>query len=267
MTNLQEMQRNTVRLCHDKLKKFCEPLVICFDVNHFYHTRLSHSGRLVNLGLAVNWEEFFISSAFALQWPTLRNPQLFKSDIVLLKIFDDETTTSQLQVARNQFNINYSFELIYKTNEGQETFGFGLKSPNPIHQIAFIKEIPLLRLFIKRYKEEFKSHINTFRDYEVDFGSLIGPAFNQTLIDNENEKRNQFLQKMGIGTLAHLSHREKDVIKYLTKGYTASQISKELFISTRTVEHHLEHLKDKLDCFSKSELIQKALELELIGCF
>lgn len=259
------MQRNTLRLGHDKLKRFCEPLVSCFGVKHFYHGRLDNSGRFVNLGLDVDWEEFLISSKLVVLWPTHRQPQHFKSDIVLLKTFNDEKTMSMLQIGRNQFKISPVLELIYKTNGGHDIFGFGLKSPDPIQHIAFIKEIPLLRLFIKRYQEEFKSLIKTFRNYEIDLSSLVGPAFYQTITIDEDEKRNQFLKKMGIGTLVLLSNREKDVAKWLTKGYTASQIGKELFISIRTVEHHIEHLKDKLDCFSKSELIQKVLELELIG--
>ncbi|MFI5343649.1 MAG: response regulator transcription factor [Chlamydiales bacterium] len=267
MVTLQEMQRNTIRLCHDKLKNFCEPINCCFGVNHFYHGRLNHSGQYVNIGLATYWEEAFYSSSFAFKWPTFNDPENLKTGMVLLKIFDDEPTKALLVMAKSQFNINHVFELIYQTNEGIDIFGFGLKSSNPIHQIALIKEIPLLRLFIKRYQEEFKSHINASRDYEVDISGLIGATFYKTSKTDENDRRNRFLKIMGISTLAQLSNREREVAKCLTKGYTAPQISKELFISTRTVEHHLQRIKDKLGCSSKSDLIQKVLELEMLGYF
>lgn len=54
----------------------------------------------------------------------------------------------------------------------------------------------------------------------------------------------------------YLSKRETEVAQYLIHGKTAKDISKILFLSQRTVEKHLEHIKIKMKVKTKSELIE-----------
>jgi DNA-binding CsgD family transcriptional regulator len=56
-----------------------------------------------------------------------------------------------------------------------------------------------------------------------------------------------------------ISLREGDCLFFLLRGKTAKEIGRLLNISHRTVEAHVEHLKVKLGCKNKSELIAKAL--------
>lgn len=55
------------------------------------------------------------------------------------------------------------------------------------------------------------------------------------------------------------------VVKQLIKGFFASKIADQLYLSPRTVEHHLERIKDKYDCMTKAELIQKVQKLDSYG--
>lgn len=54
-----------------------------------------------------------------------------------------------------------------------------------------------------------------------------------------------------------LTLREKECAYCLIKGATAKEIAKLLNISVRTVDSHIEHMKSKLLCCSKSQLVQK----------
>lgn len=56
-----------------------------------------------------------------------------------------------------------------------------------------------------------------------------------------------------------LSNRQQECLFYLLRGFTCKIIAKQLYISTRTAEFHLEQLKFKFKCLSKSELIEKAI--------
>lgn len=60
-----------------------------------------------------------------------------------------------------------------------------------------------------------------------------------------------------------LSKREQECAMYLIQGMTCREIAATLFISRRTVETHMEHLKEKLSCQKKSQLIFKLLQSEL----
>ncbi len=57
-----------------------------------------------------------------------------------------------------------------------------------------------------------------------------------------------------------LSKRELEVLQHLMRGKTARQIGELLCISKRTVEHHVENIKQKACCHNKFELIKKLYE-------
>lgn len=65
----------------------------------------------------------------------------------------------------------------------------------------------------------------------------------------------------------YLTQRELDVLKFLLYGRTAKEIGLQLRISYRTVETHINLIKEKLGCRSKSEIISKALNLKLACLF
>ncbi len=62
----------------------------------------------------------------------------------------------------------------------------------------------------------------------------------------------------------NLTIRQVDCLYYLVKGMTIKQIARELNLSPRTIEHYLDAVKIKLNCISRSELIEKALQMNAI---
>ncbi|MFN7098029.1 MAG: LuxR C-terminal-related transcriptional regulator, partial [Gammaproteobacteria bacterium] len=55
--------------------------------------------------------------------------------------------------------------------------------------------------------------------------------------------------------------REKECLFYLLQGMSSKLISKKLQISSKTVEFHLAHIKDKLNCKNKTDIFSAAREL------
>lgn len=58
----------------------------------------------------------------------------------------------------------------------------------------------------------------------------------------------------------NLSMRQKECLYYLTKGMPLKQIARILNLSPRTIEHHLESIKTKLGCFTRTQLIERIHE-------
>jgi DNA-binding NarL/FixJ family response regulator len=56
-----------------------------------------------------------------------------------------------------------------------------------------------------------------------------------------------------------LTPRENEVLALLIKGMGTKDIAKMLTLSKRTIEHHIENIKDKMHVSSKYELIAKAI--------
>jgi len=61
-----------------------------------------------------------------------------------------------------------------------------------------------------------------------------------------------------------LTRRELDVLRLLATGRTDREIGRELFLSHRTVEHHVRSIRMKLDCRSRTEAARRAVELGLL---
>jgi two-component system, NarL family, response regulator NreC len=61
-----------------------------------------------------------------------------------------------------------------------------------------------------------------------------------------------------------LSEREVEVLRMIALGYTNVQISRELFLSVRTVETHRAHIQQKLGLSDRAELVRYALDHGLV---
>lgn len=61
-----------------------------------------------------------------------------------------------------------------------------------------------------------------------------------------------------------LTAREKDVLRYVAKGFTYSEIAGILFISVHTVTSHVKHIYKKLSVGSRGEAVYEAMQLGLL---
>lgn len=57
----------------------------------------------------------------------------------------------------------------------------------------------------------------------------------------------------------NISKRQLECLYYLMRGKSSSEIGATLGLSKRTVETHMENIKLKLNCYTKSEIIDKAI--------
>ena len=62
-----------------------------------------------------------------------------------------------------------------------------------------------------------------------------------------------------------LTRRELDVLRLVATGRTDREIAQELFLSHRTVEHHVRSIRMKLDCRSRTDAARRAMELGLLA--
>ncbi len=77
------------------------------------------------------------------------------------------------------------------------------------------------------------------------------------LDENEFLRRNYF-------NFSKLGKREREILKLLVTGHTATNIAEKLFIAITTVETHRRNIKDKLEARSAYELSQYARAFDLI---
>jgi two-component system response regulator NreC len=61
-----------------------------------------------------------------------------------------------------------------------------------------------------------------------------------------------------------LTPRELEVLRLIALGHTNAEVSKQLYLSIRTVESHRAHIQQKLAMTTRSELVRYAIERGLI---
>lgn len=61
-----------------------------------------------------------------------------------------------------------------------------------------------------------------------------------------------------------LSRREVEVLRLVAAGHTNREIARDLYLSTRTVDMHVRHILDKLDCRPRAEATHRAGEIGLL---
>ena len=62
-----------------------------------------------------------------------------------------------------------------------------------------------------------------------------------------------------VGNIGNLTKREFECLFFMLRGKSAKETAKILSIAPRTIEKHIEHIKLKLNCHRRSDIIEKAL--------
>ncbi len=270
MTFFDEMLKRTSFLYLDKIKKYSAPLSTYFSINHFSYVKITNSGHISVLSNRLDWTEYYFGEKFYIVQPHFRrHPSTYQSGISLPGQIPDREYRSAMEIAQNNFLIHPGLVITQKRNDGVELFGFDLQYSNPSLNELLINELPLLRKFTEKFREDNIFLFNLLDEYQVDLRDIMGKDF---CFDKEQAlktlpNRNLCLKEMGFGLdrIATLSTREIEVLQFLLQGASASIIAEELNLSKRTIEHYVERLKNKLVCYSKMELIAKAREIEQLG--
>ena len=73
------------------------------------------------------------------------------------------------------------------------------------------------------------------------------------------------IRKTTKSNAAHLTQRELDILEQLKEGLQNKEIGQRLFISPKTVEHHISSILFKLDVNSRAKAVQQAFRLALLN--
>lgn len=253
---------------YNQMLRFAAPLKDCFGINHFWYFKITFSGNYSYLGTHNPWNEYCFENAMVSYFPCLRHPNNLQMGINLMKAQTDPEYKAVLDKAWENFKINFNINLMNRIPEGIEAFGFATCYNDPQADQRLINDLPLLIHFTKAFKKENKKLFHILDDNQVNLPNQFGPVYyerQKTLVIPHDPE--QFLKKMGFGPICSLTPREKDVLKFIARGYPSKYIAEQLHLSYRTVENYITTIKGKLSCDSKIDLITKASEIASTGYF
>lgn len=272
MSQFDVMIRHT-RKYNDRIKKFCAPLFKNFGFNSFFYHYISNEGHGTSFGSDIQSFEYYYHNDLYTVNPYARHPDYFETSVHLIPHLKNEAYKETIDREAQEFDIDYRVIILQKNAAGCEGFSFATsKSALHTSDAYIINQLPILQCFIERFKESASDVLAHISEDQLYLKNFIGEQFHSSphLLTHapEIEKKMEFLKQMGIlqpGDDIDLSARESECIKLLLKGYKANDMAEILNLSKRTVEHYLENVKLKANCFSKQDLFDKFRHIEALG--
>ncbi len=267
MTDFKELTKAVTIRHNDKIKKACYTIFKELNLNNFWHYKISNKGEYYYLGSNAEISEFFAEMKYYIDYPYYRHPRFFRSGISYMNSVNySPKIKNEIKI---KSNCHHPILLIDQVHDGIEGFGFSSNSDNE-HQLSLlINELPLLRLFCKYFRNENPALFALLEANKIDLLKLLGNVYSEEgpPVLPVTKYRNSLIHNPGLHNSKSLTNRESEVLKLYFIGNSPKQISSKLYRSKRTIEHHIERIKEKLDCPAKYDLMIKARELEKIGYF
>lgn len=250
--NLNDLiKRYTVK--HDrKIKNLCAPLYDYLGISTFAYYTIKEDG---NFAIFSNYPEqldFFYAEKMFVNCPYLTHPSLMRSGYALIPLTPNP---SYLEISKARHGIHYLFLMLYKVGNNIEGFFFTREHINQRQGNFFLNKLDLLQKFGPYFKKE----MGLFIDKALSDGFNLHDAKQDAFLSRDpslplssyNPAVKSYLKKV-----TALSSQEQKCLELYQNGYTALETGIELEISTRTVEHYFESVKNKLQCHKKKDLLK-----------
>jgi DNA-binding CsgD family transcriptional regulator len=257
----------------DAIKQCARPLRH-LGVTCFYYFSIKKNGEHSLLTDCPHVDEYYYENKIYLKDPYLRHPDNYNDGFFSFKDNKKKEFDNSLAYLENTFQISPLIGICKKNDAGAEFFGFW-GEPNKSPDIAYIYlyYTHLLQKFINYFKKECASVFQKDSLPCLSIEKLIGLEAFQTLStpiqDINSLSIRNYLAEIGMGNeimqTDSLSPRERECMRLLVYGKSSKEIAAVLDLSSRTVEHYLDNIKNKLGCHYKNELCNKSEKLIKLG--
>lgn len=237
------------------VKSICSLLQV-LNLNFFQYMRIYQDGYATVLTTDIAWLKFCTTMEYSLNeiFVGLDSGIYLWTDILELEIVND---------AKDYFQIHNVIQFLDEYKTYREIFIFGGGNENNKIISFYLNNLDLLQKFIFFFKGESK-----YLFEKADRNRILFPCFvkNTSFIKTNHMRKNvsrlngkymeQFQMRLHNHLTASLTEQQVTCLYHVIHGKTAKEIAKILRLSYRTVEEHLDNLKNKLHCKTKHELIE-----------
>lgn len=253
---------NIMFSCAEDIRQLCQPLFEYFDIGNFMYLKVFPDMSRIHLDTDPYWAEFFYRNlkkysqdffVSAYHWETGYSPLLPLGGNCLPDALAHGVGEG---VVLTKYEEDYT-EIVFITHNWQK---YGDTKLN-----LLLCNIDLLHLFLEYFREAAQDLIA-----QANKGPIICPFMQDRkeirVFQTMDIEREAFLRDMNKRhNKEKLTPRELDCIYYTSLDMTAKQIARELNISHKTVERHLENAKCKLGCRTKAALMKHVGNSFLLG--
>jgi DNA-binding CsgD family transcriptional regulator len=248
---------------HAEVDAILQPLKQHFGVTSLVYQRNYLDGSEIRLTNQPQWVQHFFEKGYYLGSGFEKHPTQYQTGFA---VWSHLSHHQPILNAARLFNIDHGITLIQKKEDGCEFYFIGTTPDRPYVTNLLLNNIDTLQRFTLYFKEQaehllkksYAERIYIPRKYELVNTQELG------ILYQNNYRPLEFkIKKFHLDDHITLTAREMKCAKLIIQGKTARSISEELFISQRTVETHILHLKEKLKCQTKTELIAKLINFNI----
>lgn len=181
-------------------------------------------------------------------------------------IWPEDSTLEVYKYGRDHHDSDHGITIIKQHPDSTRYFFFSTSRNFPQIRATYAKHLDALKRFAAFFEQEAAAQIEyAHMLIEKPRKKKITPPPNHTLknfyaktVINTNSLILQGVQN----TFVKLSSQEWRCLSLLTEHLTTPEIAEKLTVSTRTIETHLNNLKNKLGCHRKTELLEIGLRFK-----
>jgi len=248
----------------------CQHFFAKTKTTYFNYIRRYKDGSKISLSNCSCWHKYFYENKlFENVLEIERQTIIEQPPIGAIKIVSWNNTPDAQEVQEQSvyFNIGNGISLAIVHGSYIEYCYFGTENKNIDVSNWYINNVSTLIEFIHYFKDKTANIIAeaSLPKNRIDYCNNMKllnekkDLFISSQHDSDHVKPKRYFVDIGNKEIP-ITAREMDCIKYIFRGYPSSQVGRLLGISERTVEKHIENVKERLGCHSKSDLIDVLLE-------
>jgi DNA-binding CsgD family transcriptional regulator len=241
-------------LLHKDIAEICRPFFQQSNFCFLNIIRLYDNGRVLYLCDNPAWLQHYLSNGFPSIGAFEQNPIFKQEEYVLWSALGDQDPI--LIYTREMFNLHHGITLISPFLGGCDYFNFGTFKKERAIMGDMCTQVEELQHFSKNLLDKIKRVMTTHEKYALDLTTFKQQP---TIIQPENKR----LYLGALYDYTHLTSKELECLNKLISGQTIPEIAANLKVSVRTVEKHIENIKQKLHCKTQCELGYLAAKLNI----
>lgn len=275
MSEIQEMLKVYKTSLSNKMNLLTAPLKTFLGIDECIYTNISNKGYFFAISNQPEASEYYFSQHFYKSTLLIRHPENYSNGAILPMAIHNEAREPSM-VDRFGFSSDSLLAFFIKDQKGAHKFLFNRKNEGTSIINFYIQNLLIFEEFCNYYIEELNLYQTTVDAHTIDISQLIGTDFfkinfpqNLGLFAQKDNKID-FLKEIGsiskdYTPSAPLSPQEAICLKSISSGRTLRETAVLMQLSKRTVESYFESIKNKMACWTKSEVLQKANHANIIG--
>lgn len=238
-------------LLHSDIAEICRAFFEQSDYCIMNFIRRYNDGTVVYLCDNRDWLEHYLNNNYPSLGAFEQNTVPIQHDYVLWNALSN--TDPVVIDSRTLFNIRYGITLVCKFEDGCDYFNFGTSETESAIVGKIYNQLEQLQYFTKFFYEKTKRLLHIANQNRFDLEQFKNT---ENIITQNN--------RLYLGPTyeyAYLTEKEITCLKHLIAGKTIPDIATLLQVSPRTIEKHVENIKNKLHCNTQFELGYLAAKL------